>query len=258
MPTSCRGSEFGSSLPVRAAPRDYNRAMIPWLHEDDPFPPLAQALKKPNGLLAAGADLEPGRLLDAYRLGIFPWYAEGEPVLWWSPDPRMVLLPGEFKLSRSLRKRIARHDYAVTADSDFDAVIRSCAAPRPGRDGTWITRDMIDAYGALHRAGHAHSMEAWVEGTLVGGLYGVAIGRMFYGESMFTDRPDASKVALAHLVRQLDRWGFGMIDCQMTTAHLARLGAREIPRAEFIRKLATLVNYPDTASKWRLDDDLFD
>ena len=243
---------------MAGTPRDYNRGMIPWLRDNDPFPPVTRALREPNGLLAAGADLAPRRLLDAYRRGIFPWYGEGEPVLWWSPDPRMVLFPRELKLARSLRKRIAKRDYTVRADSDFDAVIRSCAAPRSGREGTWITPDMIDAYGALHRTGHAHSVEIWMDGTLAGGLYGVAIGRMFYGESMFTDRSDASKVALAHLVRQLDCWGFEMIDCQMTTSHLARFGAREIPRAEFIRKLSTLVNYPDSASKWRLDDDLFD
>jgi leucyl/phenylalanyl-tRNA--protein transferase len=170
----------------------------------------------------------------------------------------MVLFPRELKLSRSLRKRIARRDYVVRADSDFDAVMRGCAAPRPGREGTWITQDMIRAYGALHRAGHAHCIETWIDGALAGGLYGVAIGRMFYGESMFADVPDASKIALAHLVRQLERWDCGMIDCQMTTKHLARFGAREIPRAEFIRKLATLVNYPATASRWRIDDDLFD
>lgn len=233
--------------------------MIPWLRADDPFPPVEHALSDPNGLLAAGADLAPGRLVDAYRHGIFPWYSEGQPVLWWSPDPRMVLFPGELKLSRSLRKRIARRDYVVKADSEFEGVVRSCAAaPRPGQEGTWITQDMIRAYGALHRAGHAHCVETWIGGKLAGGLYGVAIGRMFYGESMFADIADASKIALAHLVRQLERWDYGMIDCQMTTEHLARFGAREIPRMEFIRKLATLVNYRDPASRWRIDDDLFD
>lgn len=233
--------------------------MIPWLRADDPFPPVERALSDPNGLLAAGADLAPARLIDAYRHGIFPWYSEGQPVLWWSPDPRMVLVPRELKLARSLRKRIARRDYVVKADSEFEGVVRSCAAaPRPGQEGTWITQDMIRAYGALHRAGHAHCVETWIGGTLAGGLYGVAIGRMFYGESMFADIADASKIALAHLVRQLERWNYGMIDCQMTTEHLARFGAREIPRTEFIRKLATLVNYRDPASRWRIDDDLFD
>jgi leucyl/phenylalanyl-tRNA--protein transferase len=232
--------------------------MVPWLGAHDPFPPVKHALAEPNGLLAAGADLTVPRLVAAYRSGIFPWYSEGQPVLWWSPDPRMVLFPHEFRLSRSLRKRIARRDYEMRADSAFDAVIRCCAAPRPGQEGTWITEDMIVAYNALHRAGHAHCVETWVGGVLAGGLYGVAIGRMFYGESMFTDVSDASKIALAHLVRQLERWGFGMIDCQMTTSHLARFGAREIPRAEFMRKLSTLVNYAEPATKWRLDDDLFD
>ncbi len=233
--------------------------MIPWLRANDRFPPVERALTDPNGLLAAGANLAPARLIDAYRHGIFPWYSEGQPLLWWSPDPRMVLFPGELKVSRSLRKRIARRDYAVKADSEFEAVMRSCAAaPRPGQEGTWITQDMIRAYGALHRAGHAHCVETWIDGKLAGGLYGVAIGRMFYGESMFAEVPDASKIALAHLVRQLERWDYGMIDCQMTTGHLARFGAREIPRTEFIRKLATLVNYPDPASRWRIDDDLFD
>ena len=232
--------------------------MIPWLGATDRFPPVERALDDPNGLLAAGGDLDVPRLIEAYRSGIFPWYNEGQPVLWWSPDPRMVLFPRELKLSRSLRKRIARRDYVVKADTDFDAVMRGCAAPRSGQEGTWITRDMIRAYGALHRAGHAHCVETWIGETLAGGLYGVAIGRMFYGESMFADVPDASKIALAHLVRQLERWDFGMIDCQMTTEHLARFGAREIARAEFIRKLATLVNYPATGSRWRIDDDLFD
>lgn len=232
--------------------------MIPWLRARDPFPPVERALAEPNGLLAAGADLAVPRLIEAYRNGIFPWYSEGQPVLWWSPDPRMVLFPREFKLTRSLRKRIARHDYEVKADSAFDTVIRCCAGPRAAQEGTWITDDMIAAYNAFHRRGHAHCIETWIGGTLAGGLYGVAIGRMFFGESMFTEVADASKIALAHLVRQLERWDYGMIDCQMPTAHLARFGAREIPRVEFMRKLASLVNYPDTASTWRLDDDLFD
>lgn len=232
--------------------------MIPWLDAHDRFPPVQRALAQPNGLLAAGADLTVARLVEAYRSGIFPWYSEGQPVLWWSPDPRMVLIPAEFKLPRSLKKRLARRDYEVRADTAFEAVIRACAAPRPNQEGTWITADMIAAYTALHRAGHAHCVETWIGGELAGGLYGVALGRVFCGESMFTHASDASKIALAHLARQLERWGCGMIDCQMTTAHLARFGAREIPRAEFMRKLATLVNYPGTARKWRFDDDLFD
>jgi len=170
----------------------------------------------------------------------------------------MVLIPSELKLPRSLRKRLAKRDYECRADTAFEDVIRACAAPRAGREGTWITDEMISAYARLHRAGYAHSVETWIGGALAGGLYGVALGRAFFGESMFTARADASKIALAHLVRQLERWGCGMIDCQMATAHLARFGAREIPRAEFVRKLTILVNYPATTRRWRLDDDLFE
>ena len=232
--------------------------MIPWLAENDRFPPVERALAEPNGLLAAGADLSAPRLLDAYRNGIFPWYSEGQPLLWWSPNPRMVLFPAELNLARSLKKRLARRDYEVRTDTAFEAVIRACAAPRAGQEGTWITDEMVAAYTRLHAAGYAHSVETWMGGELAGGLYGVAIGRAFFGESMFTTVPDASKIALAHLVRQLERLGFGMIDCQMRTAHLARFGAREIPRAAFTRKLAELVNYPQTERDWRLDNDLFD
>lgn len=231
---------------------------IPWLGANDRFPPVERAFKEPNGLLAAGADLSVPRLLAAYERGIFPWYSEGQPVLWWSPDPRMVLFPPELKISRSLRKRLAKRDYEITADTAFEDVIRACAAPRAGQDGTWITDEMVTAYTRLHRAGHAHSVETWIGGRLAGGLYGVALGAMFYGESMFARAPDASKIALVHLVRHLERRGFGMIDCQMRTAHLARFGAREIPRAEFVRRLGELVNYARTARKWRLDDDLLD
>jgi len=232
--------------------------MVPWLQPGDPFPPVECALEEPNGLLAAGADLSVARLLEAYGNGIFPWYSEGQPPLWWSPDPRMVLVPRELRVPRSLRKRLAKRDYEVRADTAFEDVIRACAVPRPGREDTWITDEMVFAYTRLHREGHAHSVETWIGGALAGGLYGVALGRVFYGESMFTLKPDASKIALAHLARQLERWGCGMIDCQMTTAHLARFGAREIPRSEFMRKLVNLVNYPGTARKWRLDDDLFE
>jgi len=232
--------------------------MVPWLADDDEFPPVARALREPNGLLAAGGDLSVKRLVQAYRKGIFPWYSEDQPILWWSPDPRMVLDPAALRISRSLRKRLRRRDYEVRADTAFSAVLRACAAPRAGSDGTWITAEMMDAYEALHRAGHAHSVETWISGELAGGLYGVALGRAFFGESMFNRTADASKLALAHLARQLKRWSYGMIDCQMTTAHLARFGAREIPRAEFMRKLKELVNYPQTVREWRFDDDLFD
>jgi leucyl/phenylalanyl-tRNA--protein transferase len=232
--------------------------MIPWLRSSDPFPPPSHALREPNGLLAAGGDLAAPRLLDAYRRGIFPWYSEGEPVLWWSPDPRMILIPGRLAVSRSLRKRLRRGDYAVRTDTSFEYVMRACAEPRDGQDGTWISRDMIQAYAALHQAGYAHSVESWSDGALVGGLYGVSIGRVFFGESMFTRRSDASKVALVHLVRQLERWSFGLIDCQMSTPHLESLGAQEIARADFMRRLQELVNYPTQKGPWRFDDDLPD
>ena len=230
--------------------------MISWIEKGDDFPPLERALAEPNGLLAAGADLSPARLLTAYRSGIFPWYGKDQPILWWSPDPRMVLFPAEFRMPRSLAKRLRRRDYEIRTDTAFETVMRACAAPRDGDAGTWITPDMVAAYCELHRLGHAHSVETWIDGELAGGLYGIALGRAFYGESMFTRAPDASKIALAHLVRQLTRWQFGMIDCQMNTAHLARFGAREIPRGEFYRRLTELVNYPSSAAGWRFDGDL--
>jgi leucyl/phenylalanyl-tRNA--protein transferase len=230
--------------------------MIRWLQSDDPFPPLAAALAEPNGLLAAGGELSTARLIDAYRRGIFPWFNEGQPILWWSPDPRMVLVPQEFKVARSLAKALRNRAYSVRADTSFRAVIEACAQPRAEQDGTWISVDMIAAYCALHEMGVAHSIETWIDGELAGGLYGVALGRMFYGESMFTRAPDASKIALAHLARQLARWQFGLIDCQMSTAHLAALGAHEIPRADFVLKLQELVNYPHVPGRWELDLDL--
>lgn len=230
--------------------------MIPWLHGHMPFPPLERALKEPNGLLAAGGDLSIPRLLAAYRRGIFPWFNPGEPILWWSPDPRMVLFPAEFKVSRSLKKRLVRADYEVRADTAFARVMGECAAPREGVGGTWISPRMIEAYSALHEAGHAHSFETWIEGEngpeLAGGLYGVAIGRAFYGESMFARQTDASKIALAHLVRFLASRDFGVIDCQMNTPHLASLGAREIPRAQFAALLDRLTGEPGVAGKWSL------
>jgi leucyl/phenylalanyl-tRNA---protein transferase len=230
--------------------------MIHWLRPDDPFPPVTAALTEPNGLLAAGGELSPARLIEAYRRGIFPWFNPGQPILWWSPDPRMVLFPPEFKLSRSLNKTLRNRDYEMRADTSFQAVMRACAEPRPEQEGTWITDEMIAAYGALHDQGIAHSVETWIDGELAGGLYGVALGRMFYGESMFTRAADASKIALVHLVRQLERWNFGMLDCQVHTGHLATLGARAIPRTEFMRKLVELVNYPDASGRWKLDHDL--
>lgn len=230
--------------------------MIPWLGPNTPFPPLHRALGEPNGLLAAGGDLSPQRLLDAYRHGIFPWYSEGEPILWWSPDPRMVLVPADIIVRRSLAKVLRNRNYEVRFDHSFDDVLLGCAAPREDQPGTWITPEMRAAYNRLHRMGYAHSVETWIDGALAGGLYGVAIGRMFYGESMFTRVRDASKIALVQLARRLAASGFGMIDCQMHTAHLESLGARPIPRTAFSRKLAELVDYGPAPGAWRNDSDL--
>ena len=237
--------------------------MIPWLADNSAFPPVENALRSPSGLLAAGGNLSATRLLEAYRQGVFPWFSEGEPVLWWSPDPRTVLIPGEFKISRSLAKTLRNAAYEVRTDTAFEQVIRGCAAPRNGQHGTWIHESMINAYCTLHQMGYAHSVEVWMDSTmprngqqLAGGLYGIAIGRMFYGESMFSRANNASKVALAHLARQLDRWQFGMVDCQMNTSHLVSLGAREMPRGEFIMKLQELINYAP-AIRWQFDQDLF-
>jgi leucyl/phenylalanyl-tRNA--protein transferase len=230
--------------------------VIPWLGRAHVFPPLESALDEPNGLLAAGGDLSPGRLIAAYRQGIFPWFGEDEPILWWSPDPRMVLYPEELRVSRSLRKALRRDDYEIRVDTAFRAVMEACAQPRPGQAGTWIGARMIDAYCALHEGGFAHSVETWREGRLIGGLYGVAHGRAFFGESMFSRATDASKLALTHLVRQLERCKFGLIDCQMRTSHLASMGAREVSRARFSRQLEQLVNYPSDPTVWAFDRDL--
>ncbi|MBL8397099.1 MAG: leucyl/phenylalanyl-tRNA--protein transferase [Candidatus Accumulibacter sp.] len=228
--------------------------MIPWLEGKSPFPPLDRALHEPNGLLCAGGDLTPQRLLNAYQHGIFPWYSPGEPILWWSPDPRTVLFPKEFHISRSLRRVLRAQRYQVRLDSDFAAVIHACATtPRAGQHGTWLSQEMQHAYWRLFELGMAHSVETWVSGRLVGGLYGVAIGRMFYGESMFTRLTDASKIATAHLARYLDEEGFGMIDCQMKTPHLASLGAREISRAVFIDHLRGLITLGRQHGRWPVD-----
>jgi leucyl/phenylalanyl-tRNA---protein transferase len=224
--------------------------MIPWLGPDDPFPPLSKALRAPNGLLCAGADLSVPRLVDAYSRGIFPWFSEGDPILWWSPDPRMVLYPAELKVSRSLRRVVTRKVYEIRVDTVFPAVIAACAAPRDGHQGTWIVPEMVAAYTALHHAGFAHSVESWKEGELAGGLYGVALGKVFFGESMFTLAPDASKAALVALVERLRSHGFQLIDCQQATGHLASLGAREIPRRKFAQVLEESIQYPLTAGIW--------
>ena len=225
--------------------------VIPWLDVDTPFPPLDKALAEPNGLLAAGADLSPQRLIDAYRHGIYPWYSEGQPLLWWSPDPRMVLYVDEFKTSRSLAKRIRRRDFEIRIDSAFDAVIAACASvPREAQRGTWITREMSAAYRRLHRLGYAHSVEAWRGDALAGGLYGVAVGSVFFGESMFAHESDASKVCLASLVALLQQRGVPLIDCQQETEHLASLGARPIPRRQFARALRELIHSNAAPAGW--------
>ena len=218
--------------------------MIPRLEKDSPFPPVRRALRNPNGLLCAGADLSPNRLLMAYSRGIFPWFSEGDPVFWWSPDPRMVLMTAEFHASRRLARRVRSGDFEVRVDSAYGDVMRACAEPRDGQDGTWITADMITAYCELHRLGHAHSVECWREGRLVGGLYGLLIGRIFFGESMFAHESDASKVALAHLVERLCALNVPMIDCQQETGHLASLGARPVARSQFVALVAALVDEP--------------
>jgi leucyl/phenylalanyl-tRNA---protein transferase len=213
------------------------------------FPPPEYA--DPDGLLAVGGDLSPERLLLAYSMGIFPWYGEETPILWWSPHPRLVLFPDELKVSRSLQRVIRKGVFQVTMDSGFPDVIAECARVRlKNREGTWIVPEMSAAYCRLHALGYAHSVETWQQGELVGGLYGVALGRVFYGESMFTKRSDASKVALVHLVHRLRSWNFEMIDCQMTTPHLLSLGAREVPRAEYLRRLAAAVKAPHQAGSW--------
>lgn len=208
--------------------------MIPWLAADRlDFPPVERALKEPNGLLAAGGDLSPNRLLAAYRLGIFPWYEVGQPILWWSPDPRAVLFLDDFHVSRRLARRMRVSNLQFTLDSAFEQVVEACAGPRNGQFGTWITPEMKAAYGTLHRLGHAHSVECWQEGTLIGGVYGLSIGRVFYGESMFSRQRDASKMALDFLVKTLRRWQFTLIDCQQESEHMLAMGAAPIARKKF-------------------------
>ena len=224
--------------------------MLAWIEAKDPFPPVERALKNPNGLLAAGGELSVERLLEAYRRGVFPWYSGAEPVLWWSPDPRMVLYCGELKVARSLAKSVRNKGYEVRVDTAFSEVLRSCAGRRKTGAGTWLGPAMRRAYVALHREGYAHSFETWRGDELVGGLYGVAIGRMFYGESMFSQATDASKVALVALVGELRARDFPLIDCQVHTPLLASLGAREIPRRTFLRELMALVNYPARPGMW--------
>jgi leucyl/phenylalanyl-tRNA---protein transferase len=215
---------------------------IAWLRASDPFPPVERARDDLGGLLAAGGDLTPQRLLSAYSLGIFPWYGEEDPILWWSPDPRMVLRVGAFHLSHSLLRRMRNTGFELRTNTVFERVMRACAEPRPDQAGTWIQEEMVEAYTRLHALGYAHSVETWLDGELVGGLYGVAIDRMFFGESMFTRVTDASKVALAHLIGLMTRAGMPLIDCQQQTRHLASLGAAPISRAVFAAQLRELIS----------------
>lgn len=226
--------------------------MLDWIPPDaapDSFPDTAHALRDPDGLLAAGGDLSPARLLAAYRRGIFPWYSPGQPILWWCPDPRAVLFTDRVHVSRRLARVLRQQRFTLSMDRAFGEVVAVCArVPRRGQDSTWITEEMQAAYRILHEQGHAHSVEVWQNETLVGGLYGVAVGRVFFGESMFSRVSDASKIALVSLARQLARWGFPLVDCQVASAHLERLGARGIPRTEFLALLGELCPQPGPAA----------
>ena len=228
--------------------------MIPFLGPADPFPPVEQALDQPDGLLAAGGSLTTRRLIDAYRRGIFPWFNEGDPILWWSPDPRMVLRPSRLHVSHSLAKKLRKGSFLVTLDRAFARVLDGCAAPRTGDRGTWLSLPMRRAYTALHLAGLAHSIEVWMDGELAGGVYGVGIGRMFFGESMFTRRTDASKIAMARLAAQLERWDCPLIDCQLETDHLLSLGAEHMSRRAFVAEVEHLTKL--AAPPWEIDADL--
>lgn len=227
--------------------------MIPWIQPDadpDAFPPLSRALIQPNGLLCAGGDLSVERLLAAYRRGIFPWFSDGDPILWWSPDPRTVFDPGAVHVSRRLARTLRTCDWSVSIDVCFGAVIRACSEPRPGQPETWITAEMEHAYCALHRAGHAHSLEIWDGDRLIGGIYGLAIGRAFFGESMFNRCPNASRAALVALCRWLDRCGFGLLDGQVESVHLHRMGAVRVPRSEFLASLDRLCDRAPHNCDW--------
>ena len=216
------------------------------------FPPLTKAMKDPDGLLAAGGCLSTKRLLKAYRSGIFPWYSPGEPILWWSPNPRLILFPEQLKVSRSLRKTLRQNTLTVTIDSAFDQVIAACAKPRSYSEGTWISDDMQQAYCRLHQLGYAHSAEAWLNGELVGGLYGIALGKVFFGESMFHTYTDASKVVFVSLIEQLKLWGYQLIDCQVHSQHLESLGAINCERSEFIGLLNRYCDEAADISAWHL------
>lgn len=215
------------------------------------FPALDQALEEPNGLIAVGGCLSPQRIVNAYRCGIFPWFNAEDPILWWSPDPRLILFPDRLIISRSLNKTLRKQLFEIRYDCAFDEVMRACAAPRPDQMGTWITNDMHHAYRQLHQQGIAHSFEAWQDGELVGGLYGIAIGQVFFGESMFHRKTDASKVAFVHLVQRLKTWGYQLIDCQVSSDHLFSLGAEEITRHEFAGLLDRLCQLPPDSLAWQ-------
>jgi len=217
------------------------------------FPPVEQA--SPEGLLAIGGDLRPERLLEAYRHGIFPWYSGDQPLLWWSPDPRTVLFPEKLHVSRSMKRSLRPGLFSVTLDRCFRAVMTACAEPRPQYPdgGTWITAEMLTAYTRLHELGYAHSVETWAEGELVGGLYGVALGGAFFAESMFTHTSDASKVALVSLVRQLQNWGFRLMDCQQSSPHIKMLGAEDIPRRDFLDHVTAALNITERRGHWKFD-----
>ncbi|RRJ84792.1 leucyl/phenylalanyl-tRNA--protein transferase [Aestuariirhabdus litorea] len=233
---------------------------LPWLDENlVQFPPPQQALDDPNGLLAAGGNLSPTTLLNAYSQGIFPWFSEGEPILWWSPAPRCVLFPGDLHISRSLHKTLRRHPYQLSMDRAFPTVMQECAGPRNYTDQTWINSQMQDAYSELHRQGYAHSVECWQQGELVGGLYGVAIDRVFFGESMFSRAPNASKIALVHLCGQLQKQGYQLIDCQVESPHLRSLGSTTMDRHSFCDLLDKFAKLPPAGAElsrplpWKLD-----
>ncbi len=223
---------------------------IPWLEDGQAFPSTHEALSEPSGLLAAGDQLTVERLLEAYPLGIFPWYEEGQPILWWSPNPRATLLPGKIHLSRSMKKVLRQHPYTVSTDRAFSEVIEACAEARNYTSETWITQEICETYTDLHRRGIAHSVEVWDGQRLVGGLYGIALGKVFFGESMFSRESNTSKIALAHLSSQLHSWGFELIDCQVENDHLNSLGAQCIDRYDFNNQLQRLIAPNDTRSQW--------
>ncbi len=228
-----------------------------WIDPESPadnFPDTSTALTDPSGLLAFGGDLSPERLIHAYRNGIFPWFNENEPIMWWSPNPRSVLFPENIRLSRSLRKKIRGNKFTITFDEAFSQVIYNCAAPRDGHNGTWITQEMMDAYIHLHELGHAHSVEAWLDDQLVGGLYGIFLGDAFFGESMFSNMSDASKICFATLVKQLSEWNVKIIDCQISSEHLNSLGACDISRDEFTAIIQPHTQKIDRTGKWIITD----